>query len=396
MKFTIATIITFSAAINAFAIPGGYGSEDPAPAPVDQYPAPVEQYPGGEQSSAAPAEPSASAPVSYEPSASIPAGASAEASTYSSEAPSASAPPADAPSVITQTVTITGDCACAPDGAGSPAPTGGPGDGYEGAPPAPPASEPITHTVTVGGPDGDLTYKPETIQAQIGDKVIFQFREMNHTVTESTFDTPCKAKDGAEIKFFPNPEGADGIETEYLVEDLDSHWFYCAQGTHCNAGMVFSLNPSLEKQHKAFKEKAKTPADQAPGYQGVPPAEGTPAEGGYESGAPVPSAPPTDGGYPTGTPAEEPAPAESVPVHGGYEAVPTSVPVENSEGSYEPAPTGSPVENPPVGGGDQGSADLTATTTSCTKTPGAVPTESAQPADDGYESVPGPIEDGEY
>ena len=32
--------------------------------------------------------------------------------------------------------------------------------------------------------------------------------------------------------------------------------FYCRQATHCGKGMVFSINPSSEKTHVQFKEKA--------------------------------------------------------------------------------------------------------------------------------------------
>lgn len=42
-----------------------------------------------------------------------------------------------------------------------------------------------------------LIYQPESIKAKIGDKVVFKFMQANHTVTQSTFDTPCvKMADG--------------------------------------------------------------------------------------------------------------------------------------------------------------------------------------------------------
>jgi len=59
--------------------------------------------------------------------------------------------------------------------------------------------------VMVGG-DAGLVYNPDTLNAAMGDMVIFQFMSMNHTVTQSPFDTPCKKLDGGmDSGFMPNP-----------------------------------------------------------------------------------------------------------------------------------------------------------------------------------------------
>ena len=63
----------------------------------------------------------------------------------------------------------------------------------------------IIAKVMVGGSAG-LVYTPDTLNAAVGDMVIFQFMSMNHTVTQSPFDTPCKKLDGGmDSGFMANP-----------------------------------------------------------------------------------------------------------------------------------------------------------------------------------------------
>lgn len=46
------------------------------------------------------------------------------------------------------------------------------------------------HRVVVGGP-GLLSFQPNTVDAQPGDTVTFEFHQKNHTATQSTFNDPC-------------------------------------------------------------------------------------------------------------------------------------------------------------------------------------------------------------
>jgi plastocyanin len=58
--------------------------------------------------------------------------------------------------------------------------------------------------VVVGGSAG-LVYVPDTIQAAVGDMVIFTFMSANHTVTQSAFTEPCvKLPEGMDSGFMPN------------------------------------------------------------------------------------------------------------------------------------------------------------------------------------------------
>lgn len=58
--------------------------------------------------------------------------------------------------------------------------------------------------VIVGGSAG-LVYTPETLSADVGDMVIFEFMSQNHTATQSSFGTPCEALSGGiNSGFMPN------------------------------------------------------------------------------------------------------------------------------------------------------------------------------------------------
>ncbi|KAI5780112.1 hypothetical protein EDC01DRAFT_593713, partial [Geopyxis carbonaria] len=103
------------------------------------------------------------------------------------------------------------------------------------------------HTVTVGGPN-KLTYSMTHVNAEVGQKILFVFEQKNHTLTESSWDAPCTqnmAKGSFDTGFIPNPTGEKGAkyEVEYEVKDKEPHYFFCAQGEHCQAGMVFTVNP---------------------------------------------------------------------------------------------------------------------------------------------------------
>lgn len=154
-----------------------------------------------------------------------------------------------------------------PDATDDATPTTEPGEGDDKATPPLFSCKPTatispegkkTHYVIVGGEDV-LRYDPAFVRADPGDTVRFHFLARNHTLTESTFDTPCIAKpDGIDSDFQPNPNNdiVNPPTFEVEVKDTKPKWFYCRQGNHCTQGMVFAINP----------QKATTP----------PPPPGTP------------------------------------------------------------------------------------------------------------------------
>jgi plastocyanin len=78
---------------------------------------------------------------------------------------------------------------------------------------APTSTGSVDHKVVVGG-TGVLAYNPSNITAQVGDTVTFEFHQVNHTVTQSSFNTPCRALS------LTSTTGAVGFDSGLLVMPL--------------------------------------------------------------------------------------------------------------------------------------------------------------------------------
>jgi len=103
------------------------------------------------------------------------------------------------------------------------------------------------------------TYTPTSVMAAVNDVISFQFVSDNHTVTQSTFMTPCAMMPmGSDTGF--NQVVAAGATTfptyNYTVATTSPLWFYCRQGTHCQQGMVFAVNPTANETYATFQAKA--------------------------------------------------------------------------------------------------------------------------------------------
>ncbi|KAG9121707.1 hypothetical protein FRC07_002240 [Ceratobasidium sp. 392] len=125
----------------------------------------------------------------------------------------------------------------------------------------------VTHNVTVGGyyhgnHDLKLRYSPQYVHAKPGDIVRFEFHQVNHTATESTFTHPCSARPNGTwdtgYVYVPKNQTTDWPTYDYHVTDKKPHWFYCRQDRHCRRGMVFAINPPKKGKmtFKKFQEKA--------------------------------------------------------------------------------------------------------------------------------------------
>ncbi|KAI1266113.1 Cupredoxin [Xylariaceae sp. FL1019] len=115
-----------------------------------------------------------------------------------------------------------------------------------------------THSVIVGGTAGKV-FTPDNVQAAVGDMVIFTFQSQNHTVTQSTFASPCVAMAGGmDSGFVPNPNDTvvPAPQVAMQVMTTDPVWLFCAQTGHCGAGMTFSINPTADKSQSAFQAAA--------------------------------------------------------------------------------------------------------------------------------------------
>jgi len=102
-----------------------------------------------------------------------------------------------------------------------------------------------TIDVTVGGP-GVLKFNPESVNANVGDVVRFTFNQKNHTVTQSTLESPCSPLAGGfDSGFMPvsSTQTSNFPTAELTVQKTAPIWAYCRQSTHCQSGMVFAINP---------------------------------------------------------------------------------------------------------------------------------------------------------
>jgi plastocyanin len=191
------------------------------------------------------------------PTASTPADTAAPAAWTTAAYGDYTIPPAPTATLVTQAITLgtaswTTTYASYP---GSAAPTPNSADG-------------TVHRVVVGGP-GLLTFDPPTISAQPRDVVVFEFHQKNHTVTQSSFDDPCRKLNangvtGFDSGFMPvgDDETTDFPTWNFTVTDTTPVWAYCRQqlpSSHCGAGMVFAIN-SVEtspRNFSAFQNVAK-------------------------------------------------------------------------------------------------------------------------------------------
>ncbi|CAJ2511572.1 Uu.00g071970.m01.CDS01 [Anthostomella pinea] len=115
-----------------------------------------------------------------------------------------------------------------------------------------------THSVTVGGAAG-LVYTPDQVAANVGDMVVFTFESTNHTVTQSSFGTPCTAMDGGmDSGFMPNPDNSVSPAPQVAMQVMTTGplWFYCKQTGHCGKGMAMSINPTASKTQALFQAAA--------------------------------------------------------------------------------------------------------------------------------------------
>jgi plastocyanin len=99
--------------------------------------------------------------------------------------------------------------------------------------------------IVVGG--SALTFTPNNVQANPGDVLQFQFNSRNHTVTQSTEAAPCQPMQGGlHSGFIPfnaanNASGTVGT-FDVPILNTDPMFLYCAQATHCQEGMVMTVN----------------------------------------------------------------------------------------------------------------------------------------------------------
>jgi plastocyanin len=154
-------------------------------------------------------------------------------------------------------------------------------------------------TVFVGasrtGQPGNV-FDPQTVTAQPGDVVNFEFRGGNHTVTQSSFANPCAwqfntvtRQNGFNSGFIPFDATTRQVSV-FSLEVTDPNtpiWFFCGRAPHCTNGMFGAINPPTtgDRTFAAFAASARTAAE--PGLGVTVPF--TPPTASTSSGAAAPS-----------------------------------------------------------------------------------------------------------
>lgn len=124
-----------------------------------------------------------------------------------------------------------------------------------------------TDDTSVSG--GPLQYFPSTANVSKGSVVTFRFYGVgnNHTVTQSSFSSPCQPLSGGfDSGFIYIPSGVKSgfpVWNLTITDDSTPIWFYCKQlnpGPHCISGMVGAINAptSGNNTYSAFLSAAKS------------------------------------------------------------------------------------------------------------------------------------------
>ncbi|CAI6292113.1 unnamed protein product [Periconia digitata] len=138
-----------------------------------------------------------------------------------------------------------------------------------------------TMMVTVGA-NNQFTFSPQSITAQPGDMVAFNFVTQNHSVASSTANRPCQPEKNAIFSDFQpvaavastnnnnnNKGGRKGKNNNkrqqaapntpmFMVPITDSNpmYIYCSQAQHCQQGMVMVINPPNDAAVQQYANKA--------------------------------------------------------------------------------------------------------------------------------------------
>ncbi|KAF9733722.1 extracellular serine-rich protein [Paraphaeosphaeria minitans] len=122
----------------------------------------------------------------------------------------------------------------------------------------------------VVGAAGQLAFNPNSVSVTPGTTLRFDFLGLNHTLTQSSSASLCHNSSGVDTGFQQfNPQNVSGtFLVDYLVESDRPQWFYCAQNepiSHCQSGMVFSVNPSDDRYERANETRSSgSPSSSAP------------------------------------------------------------------------------------------------------------------------------------
>jgi plastocyanin len=127
-------------------------------------------------------------------------------------------------------------------------------------------------TVTVAA-NNKFQFTPNSITAQPGDMVAFNFVSQNHSVASSNANTPCQPQANAIFSDFQpiaapaangrnrgknNRRQAATNTPTFMVPVVDNQpmYIYCSQAQHCQQGMVMVINPPNAQAVQQYANKA--------------------------------------------------------------------------------------------------------------------------------------------
>ncbi|KAI9053137.1 hypothetical protein LZ554_003403 [Drepanopeziza brunnea f. sp. 'monogermtubi'] len=135
--------------------------------------------------------------------------------------------------------------------------------------------QPKTYPVVVGSLTNAkaTTFTPNTVQANTGDTVQFQFASANHTATQASgTDAACSPmQNGANSGFMPVQANAKMFMAFNMkVTDASQPMYmYCAAANHCQLGMTMTINAAAGDakayNQAATQQQANIPADNIAG-----------------------------------------------------------------------------------------------------------------------------------
>lgn len=99
-------------------------------------------------------------------------------------------------------------------------------------------------TIDVDVGQNGLTFTPNIVTANPGDKVDFHYFPKNHSVVQSSFAAPCVPikPNGGIFSGFQPTAAESKLVFEVTVNDTTPIWIYCAQMKHCKSGMSMVIN----------------------------------------------------------------------------------------------------------------------------------------------------------
>ncbi|PVH94095.1 hypothetical protein DM02DRAFT_694116 [Periconia macrospinosa] len=117
-----------------------------------------------------------------------------------------------------------------------------------------------TMMVTVGA-NNQFTFSPQSVTAQPGDMVAFNFVTQNHSVASSTADRPCRPENNAIFSDFQpvaaRQQAAPNTPMFMVpITDTNPMYIYCSQAQHCQQGMVMVINPPNANAVQQYANKA--------------------------------------------------------------------------------------------------------------------------------------------